>query len=155
VISGELGDFIRSRREWVLPADVGLPTGTRRRTPGLRRAELATQTGISIDYLIRLEQGRDDHPSIQVLTAIAQALRLTDVDRDHPQQLATISQSPELCAHARRTAARSVRPATQAILDQLDPAPACVVNRLSPGGTTTGPDRLVGRRPGALRSVPG
>lgn len=131
VMPNELGDFLRSRREAVLPADVGLPTGSRRQTPGLRRAELATLAGISVEYLIRLEQGRDTRPSTQVLAALAQALRLTTADRDHLQQLATISQGTELCAHARQVAARTVRPTVQAVLDRLDPAPAVVVNHLT------------------------
>lgn len=139
----ELGDFLRSRREAVLPADVGLPTGSRRQTPGLRRAELATLAGISVEYLIRLEQGRDTRPSTQVLAALAQALRLTTADRDHLQQLATISQGTELCAHARQVAARTVRPTVQAVLDRLDPAPAVVVNHLTDLlGWNDGYDRL-------------
>lgn len=67
----ELGPFLRSRREVVSPTDVGLPAGTRRRTPGLRRSELATLAGISVDYLVRLEQSRDRRPSAQVLAALA------------------------------------------------------------------------------------
>ena len=63
MVDGELGSFLRSRREAVTPAQVGLPERSRRRTPGLRRAELATLAGVSVDYLIRLEQGRDTHPS--------------------------------------------------------------------------------------------
>jgi len=92
---------------------------------------LATLAGISVEYLIRLEQGRDTRPSTQVLAALAQALRLTAADRDHLQQLATISQGTELCAHARQTAARTVRPTVHAVLDRLDPAPAVVVNHLT------------------------
>jgi transcriptional regulator with XRE-family HTH domain len=131
VMENELGDFLRSRREAVRPADVGLPAGSRRQTPGLRRAELATLAGISVEYLIRLEQGRDTRPSTQVLAALAQALRLTAADRDHLQQLATISQGTELCAHARQAAARTVRPTVHAVLDRLHPAPAVVVNHLT------------------------
>lgn len=131
MMENELGDFLRSRREAVRPADVGLPAGFRRQTPGLRRAELATLAGISVEYLIRLEQGRDTRPSTQVLAALAQALRLTAADRDHLQQLATISQGTELCAHARQAAARTVRSTVHAILDRLDPAPAVVVNHLT------------------------
>ncbi|MEW1848407.1 helix-turn-helix transcriptional regulator, partial [Nonomuraea angiospora] len=59
----ELGAFLRSRREAVKPEDVGLPGGPRRRTPGLRRSELATLAGVSVEYLTRLEQGRDRNPS--------------------------------------------------------------------------------------------
>ncbi|MYU15328.1 helix-turn-helix domain-containing protein, partial [Streptomyces sp. SID8361] len=66
----ELGLFLRSRREAVAPADVGLPTGPRRRTPGLRRAELATLAGVSVEYVTRLEQGRDRRPSAPVLSAL-------------------------------------------------------------------------------------
>lgn len=112
------------------PADVGLPAGTRRRTPGLRRSELATLSGISVEYLTRLEQGRDQRPSTQVLAALAQALHLTDADREHLQELSNISHGTELCAAA-RDAARTVRPTTRAILERLDPTPACVVNHLA------------------------
>ncbi|WP_262851829.1 helix-turn-helix transcriptional regulator [Mumia quercus] len=130
-MTNELGDFLRARREAVKPDDVGLPSGGRRQTPGLRRSELATLAGISVEYLTRLEQGRDARPSTQVLGALAQALRLTAADRDHLQQLATISQGTELCAHARQRAAQTVRPTVRAILDQLHPAPAVVVNHLT------------------------
>lgn len=112
------------------PADVGLPAGTRRRTPGLRRSELATLSGISVEYLTRLEQGRDQRPSTQVLAALAEALHLTDADREHLRELSSISHGTELCAAA-RDAARTVRPATRAILERLDPTPACVVNHLA------------------------
>lgn len=131
MIDGELGQFLRSRREAVQPADVGLPLGGRRQTPGLRRSELATLAGVSVEYLIRLEQGRDTHPSMQVLAAIAQALRLTDTDRDHLHQLATVSAGTELCAHTRPAPARTVRPAAQRVLDALDPTPAVIVNHLA------------------------
>lgn len=131
MMQNELGEFLRSRREAVHPADLGLPAGPRRQTPGLRRAELATLAGISVEYLIRLEQGRDTHPSTQVLAAVAQALRLPAADREHLQQLATISQGTELCAHARQVAARTVRPNVQLILDRLGPAPAAVFNHLT------------------------
>jgi transcriptional regulator with XRE-family HTH domain len=71
-----LGDYLRARREQVRPEDVGLDSGPRRRVPGLRREELAMLAGISVDYYLRLEQGRDKHPSSQVLDALARALRL-------------------------------------------------------------------------------
>jgi transcriptional regulator with XRE-family HTH domain len=66
-----LGKYLRERREAVAPETVGLPPGGRRRTPGLRRAELATLANVSVDYLTRLEQGRDRNPSPQVLSALA------------------------------------------------------------------------------------
>lgn len=142
VIDGELGSFLRSRREAVTPADVGLPQGPRRRTPGLRRAELATLAGVSVDYLIRIEQGRDNHPSSQVLAALAEALRLGEDDLDHLRQLAFVSNGTELCPHA-RAAARAVRPTVRAMLEQLEPAPAFVINHLTDLlAWTDGYDRL-------------
>jgi transcriptional regulator with XRE-family HTH domain len=130
VIEGELGTFLRSRREALTPAEVGLPDGPRRRTPGLRRAELATLAGVSVDYLIRIEQGRDTHPSTQVLAALADALRLSEDDLNHLRQLAVISNGVELCPQA-MAAARTVRPTVLAMLEHLEPAPAFVVNHLA------------------------
>ncbi len=126
MIEGELGTFLRSRREAITPAEVGLPVGTRRRTPGLRRAELATLGGISVDYLIRLEQGRDTHPSAQVLAALADALRLSDDDLSYLRRLAAVTQGTELCPQA-MAAARTVRPTVRAMLEHLEPAPAFVL----------------------------
>ena len=80
---GELATFLRSRRYRLRPADVGLPGGGRRRTPGLRRQEVAELAGISVDYYIRLEQARGPHPSRQVLTALARALVLTGDEREY------------------------------------------------------------------------
>lgn len=83
-MSTSLGDFLRARRELVRPADVGIPEGTGvRRVPGLRREEVAMLAGISADYYLRLEQGRDRHPSPQVLEALARVLRLDDAATDH------------------------------------------------------------------------
>ncbi|BCB77046.1 helix-turn-helix transcriptional regulator [Phytohabitans flavus] len=124
----ELGEFLRGRREAVTPAEVGLPDGPRRRTPGLRRAELATLAGVSVEYLTRLEQGRDRHPSPQVLGALADALRLDVDQRFHLHLLAKDGSGP-VCA-GRATPAIGVRPTVRALLDRLDPAPAYVVNRL-------------------------
>ncbi|MDG4759012.1 helix-turn-helix transcriptional regulator [Micromonospora sp. WMMD710] len=74
--AGPLGEYLRARRELIGPGDVGLPPHGRRRVPGLRREELALLAGISADYYLRLEQGRDRRPSTQVLDALARALRL-------------------------------------------------------------------------------
>jgi transcriptional regulator with XRE-family HTH domain len=126
---GELGSFLRSRREAITPAEVGLPVTEGRRTPGLRRAELATLASISIDYLIRIEQGRDTHPSARVLAALADALRLSEEHRSHLRNLVAVSHSSELCPSA-RPLARAVRPTVAAILAQLEPAPAYVHNHL-------------------------
>lgn len=128
--SAELGAFLRSRREAVSPTDVGLPVGHRRRTPGLRRAELATLAGISVDYLIRLEQGRDRRPSAQVLASLADALRLDEDERNVLRRFSIHSTGAELCP-AVTPPARTVRPAVRAILDQLEPAPAFVLNKLT------------------------
>jgi len=92
-----LAAFLRTRREQLQPADVGLNDSGRRRTPGLRREEVATLAGISIDYLIRIEQGRDTHPSASVLRALADALQLGDAERMHLHQLAARTSSHEMC----------------------------------------------------------
>ena len=122
-----VGEFIRARREQLQPADVGLPDNGRRRTPGLRREEVATLAGVSIDYLVRLEQGRDTRPSASVIAALADALRLDDEQRRQLSTLAMISQSAELCPTA-RPIARSVPPTVAALLDRLDTTPAFVAS---------------------------
>lgn len=78
----ELGDAIRAWRDRLVPVDAGLPAGGDRRVPGLRREELALLAGISVDYLVRLEQGRVLHPSSQVLSSLSRALRLTTGERE-------------------------------------------------------------------------
>ncbi|MGJ0121636.1 helix-turn-helix transcriptional regulator [Williamsia sp. MIQD14] len=83
-----LGEFLRARRERVSPSAVGLATIGHRRTPGLRREEVAARAGISIDYLIRLERGRDRHPSPAVVDTLADALGLDDDGRTHLAELA-------------------------------------------------------------------
>jgi transcriptional regulator with XRE-family HTH domain len=84
----ELAGFLRSRRERIAPGDVGLPVGRRRRTPGLRREEVAQLAFISTEYYTRLEQARAPHPSREVLSGLARALRLSDAERDHLHHLA-------------------------------------------------------------------
>jgi transcriptional regulator with XRE-family HTH domain len=85
-----IGQYLRARRELVRPADVGVPDlGGRRRVSGLRREEVAMLAGVSADYYIRLEQGRDQHPSQQVLEALARALQLDDDATAHLHRLAT------------------------------------------------------------------
>jgi transcriptional regulator with XRE-family HTH domain len=83
-----IGEYLRARREQLRPEDVGLPAQGRRRTPGLRREELAMLAGISSDYYVRLEQGRDCNPSPQVVDALARALRLDDEAAAHLHELA-------------------------------------------------------------------
>lgn len=125
----ELGLFLRTRREAVTPAAVGLPSGTRRRTPGLRRAELATLAGVSVEYLIRLEQGRDRHPSAGVLTALADALRLSPSERVQLHRLVK-SADPGFSCTGGAQPNRVVRATVQVVLDRLAPGPAAVFNRL-------------------------
>jgi transcriptional regulator with XRE-family HTH domain len=138
----ELGAFLRSRREALTPAEVGLPSGPRRRTPGLRRAELATLAGVSVEYLTRLEQGRDRHPSAEVIAALAEALRLPFDGYVHLRKLAKASDGA--CKSA-DPPTRSVRPRIHALLERLEPAPAVVLNRLSDIlAFTSGFQRLAG-----------
>jgi transcriptional regulator with XRE-family HTH domain len=161
VSDNELGAFLRTRREAVAPAEVGLPSGPRRRTPGLRRAELATLAGISVEYLARLEQGRDRHPSAQVLAALADALRLSSDERVHLRHLVKAADGGAVLCPAAEAPSRSVRPTVQALLDQLAPAPAVLLNRLSDVlAFTIGYERLAGpvglldaRPPNLLRFV--
>jgi len=88
VRANHLGDYLRARRARVTPEEVGLVPGPRRRLAGLRRDELAMLAGISSEYLQRLEQGRDRHPSAEVLDAIARALRMDTKSANHLHQLA-------------------------------------------------------------------
>ena len=118
----ELAAFLRSRRARVRPEDVGLKAGTRRRTPGLRREEVAQLAGMSVDYYIRLEQGRGPRPSRQILAALARALRLTDDERGHLYHLA--GEAPELPAGP----SRDVPPGILHLLERLDDTPAYVLN---------------------------
>ncbi len=86
----EFGAFLRSRRERISPAEVGLPAGPRRRTPGLRRDEVAHLAFISTEYYTRLEQARAPHPSGEVLSGLVRALRLSDAERAHLYLLAGV-----------------------------------------------------------------
>ena len=90
----ELGDFLRSRRERLTPVEAGLPAGGRRRTPGLRREEVAEQAGISVDWYVRLEQGRAVTPSRTTVDALARVLRLGDAERAHLLALARLPPEP-------------------------------------------------------------
>ena len=120
-----VAEFLRARREQLQPGDVGLPDSGRRRTPGLRREEVATLAGVSIDYLVRLEQGRDTRPSASVIAALANALRLDDDQRRQLYTLALVSQTAELCPTA-RPLARTVAPTVTVLLERLGPTPAFV-----------------------------
>jgi transcriptional regulator with XRE-family HTH domain len=124
-----LGNFIRAKRDSTRPEDLGLPAH-RRRAPGLRRSELATRAGISVEYLTRIEQGRDRNPSHSIVNALADALSLDAAERTHLRYLAKISGN--VCADRSRPAppARTVRPAVRQILELLEPGLAFVTNRL-------------------------
>lgn len=126
----ELGEFLRSRRAGVRPKDVGLPDGTgTRRTPGLRREELAAVAGLSIDYYIRLEQGRETNPSVPILDGLARALRLDDEERSHLYALA--NHAAGRTAQAYERASRDVRPGTLQLLETVRPCPAYLLTRTS------------------------
>jgi transcriptional regulator with XRE-family HTH domain len=122
---GDLGSFLRARRERVTPAEVGLATSSRRRTPGLRREELATLAGVSIDYLIRLEQGRDTRPSPAVLAALAKALHLSDDERTHMVRLVAHKVAAPLCP-TNLSPSATVAPTVIQMLDGLARTPAFV-----------------------------
>ncbi|MEU3197210.1 MULTISPECIES: helix-turn-helix transcriptional regulator [unclassified Streptomyces] len=118
-----LGDYLRARRELVTPEDFGLPAHGIRRVPGLRREEVAMLAGISSDYYLRLEQGRDRNPSAQVLDAIARVLRLDDTATAYLHQLT----APRPRAR-RRSPRRTVPPATAQLIDSIG-LPAFVTDR--------------------------
>ena len=120
----ELSDFLRKRREALQPEDIGLPRGRRRRTPGLRREEVASLAVMSTDYYSRLEGGRGPQPSMEMLAAIARALRLTLDERDHLYVLAGHGVPP------RTTGGDHVNPGLMRIMDRLVDTPAQVMNRL-------------------------
>lgn len=124
IVRDQLADFLRRSRERVSPQEVGLPAGPRRRTPGLRREEVAQLTGMSADYYIRLEQARGPQPSTQMLGALARALRLSDDERDHLYLLAGHRPPAAL------TAGDEVAPALLHLLDQMDATPAQVLDDL-------------------------
>jgi transcriptional regulator with XRE-family HTH domain len=118
----ELADFLRRGRARLAPTDVGLAAGARRRTPGLRREEVAQLAGMSVDYYTRLEQARGPRPSRQILAAVARALRLTDDGRDHLFHLA--GEEPPPGGHG----TGHVRPGLLLVLDRLVDTPAQVVS---------------------------
>ncbi|MFI1203295.1 helix-turn-helix transcriptional regulator [Streptomyces sp. NPDC020883] len=129
-IGREIGDFLRSRRARIRPEEVGLPGHGRRRVPGLRREEVAQLAGVSVDYYIRLEQGRGPSVSDAVLDAIGRVLRLDDTEQGYLRKVAR----PGVRRAGPRTAAadpalQKVRPGLRLLLDTVDRAPAFLLGR--------------------------
>ena len=117
-----LGEYLRARRELVTPDQVGIPVLGMRRVPGLRREEVAMLAGISAEYYLRLEQGRDRNPSVQVLESIARVLRLDDIDY-------LVSLSADKPRRTRRRPRKETVPASMARLVETLPLPAFVEGR--------------------------
>lgn len=120
-----LADFLRRHREALQPADVGIPATARRRTPGLRREDVATLATMSTDYYTRLEQRRGPQPSEQMLSSLARALRLTSDERDYFFQLAGHTAPATLSTEVH------VPPALLRVLDRLDDTPALILSSLA------------------------
>jgi transcriptional regulator with XRE-family HTH domain len=123
VKANALGDFLRARRDQVRPEDVGLVPGARRRAPGLRREELAMLAGISAEYYLRLERGRDKNPSPQVVEALARALRLDIKATEYLHQLVSPTTS-----RWDRSGLGAVADGADELIDQMH-FPAIVANR--------------------------
>jgi transcriptional regulator with XRE-family HTH domain len=120
--SKALGEYLKLRRNQVRPEDVGLVPGPRRRVQGLRREELAALAGISADYYLRIEQGRDVHPSPQILDALARALRMDDAATTHLRELANAEE------RLAQTSAERIPDGVDTLVDQLT-VPAIIVGR--------------------------
>ena len=118
----ELAAFLRSRRERITPEDAGLPGGYRRRTAGLRREEVAQLSGVGVTWYTWLEQGRDINASPQVLDAVARTLLLDPHEREHLFRLADTQDGNG------QAECKALPPTAQALLDQLEPFPACIRN---------------------------
>lgn len=118
----DLASFLRIRRSRVDPATVGIPVDSRRRVEGLRREEVAHLSGVSVDYYVRLEQGRATQPSEQVLDALARVLGLDEIERGHLTRLS--------CQRRRRAKAPGgrLRPEVLRVLDLVTGAPALIMN---------------------------
>ncbi len=126
VPESSLAAFLRVRRQMLSPQAVGYPLDGRRRVAGLRREEVAVLAGVSADYYARLEQGRVQHPSSQVLSALADALQLDPTQRDHLERLAERSRTGPRTI---RRPTQPVRASTHALLDALTTSPAFLIGR--------------------------
>jgi transcriptional regulator with XRE-family HTH domain len=147
-MSTPLGDYLRARRDATTPAAVGLPGGERRRASGLRRSEVAALAGISVEYLVRIEQGRDRNPSVSVMNALADALRLDADEREHLRNVANCSSGT--WGATARSPSRDVRPTVRALLAQIEPGVAYVTSRLGDLLAYTDGFDLLGRPVGLL-----
>ncbi|MGW3242163.1 helix-turn-helix transcriptional regulator [Streptomyces sp. NPDC001070] len=154
--SNDLASFLRARRTQLTPEQVGLPTGPGlRRTPGLRREELATLAGVSIDYYTRIERGKETRPSPAVVDSLARALRLDGDEHDHLRQVAARAarNAPEPPA----APSRVVKPGVRLLLENLRPGPTYVLSRTldvlaaNPGGMALYPG--LGDRPVTQRNL--
>ncbi|MEV1130449.1 helix-turn-helix transcriptional regulator [Agromyces sp. NPDC049794] len=116
----ELGRMLRAWRDRADPREAGIPVGSNRRSAGLRREEVALAAGVSVDYLTRLEQGRSQHPSPQVLSALARTLRLTTAERDHLFLLAG------LLAPSAGVVDAHVTPGVQRLVERMRDLPVAV-----------------------------
>ena len=117
---GDLAGLLKSWRDRLSPADVGLPAGPNRRAAGLRREELAALAGLSVDYVVRLEQGRSRNPSDQVVASIARVLQLTSEERDHLFVVAG------LLPPSRGELPRHIPPGVQRLVARLGATPVAV-----------------------------
>ncbi|MEU3729312.1 helix-turn-helix transcriptional regulator [Streptomyces sp. NPDC033538] len=122
--TSKLGDYLRSRRARVMPPDVGLPQDGRRRVPGLRREEVAMLARISVDYYLRLEQGRERRPSPQVLDALGDALLLDNDGRLHLYRVAGMTPLPRHEGSIERA-----DPQLMTLVDLWDRTPALLLGR--------------------------
>lgn len=124
----ELARFLRARRTQTSPESCGLTAGPGiRRTPGLRREELATLAGVSIDYYTRLERGKETRPSPGVVDALARALHLDDDEHDHMRRLA--ARAARYAPEPPPPPSRTVRPHLKLVLETMRPNPAYIVSR--------------------------
>lgn len=118
----EFAEVLRAWRDRMRPEEAGLPAGPGRRTPGLRREELAALAGVSVEYIVRLEQGRAQHPSPQLLGALARALRLTEEERDHLYRVGGAA------VPSRRMVPRHIPAGVQRMMDRLGDVPMAVMS---------------------------
>ena len=125
-----LGSFIRAKRDSIQPVDLGLPRHPRGRSRGLRRVDLATRAGISVEYLARIEQGRDRNPSPEVVNSIADGLCLDASERNHLRYLVKISVGRCSVRVQPVPPSRHVRPTPLRALEQLEPGIAVIQNRV-------------------------